>query len=345
MSMRHEAKLWIALSLGFGLVSMRGLPATAGEPAAAKLECRLEKGDKAVFQVERSTQSQGEGPRGSFKQNEETKIEYQIEVGDKKENGDLVLQVKFGSVQAKMEGRESTWEFDSTKKAEDDAPKYLRDALGKTITVSVSGGEIKDVTGFPEPPRAEEGTRPGNRAYRGMSVLSRGAVFRDLTLILSSAAAGQTLEKGREYKLAPGERPSRGERKDEKKDPSRESVLRGAMLWFGLPGLKYRFEGEEKTGDEKTGGETLARFVLGTAERERGTPGKDAGKEGERRGKTEEKVDGTVLVCMKDGLVSKLEMVTTYKSERPLRDQGTFRTERKTKTVITRAPAPKGERK
>jgi hypothetical protein len=278
---------------------------------APKLEWKVSKGDKLAFTAARTSTMDSQSSRGSFKSEGSSEIEYKIEVADAK-GGDLELKVAYGVIKMKQSGRDggAGWEFDSAKKEGDDAStKYLKEVLGKTFTVKVSGGKIADIEGFPEVEQPQQ----GGQGFRGMTArftVSPRSLQSDLGLILALPADGKTLEAGKEYRFPPreaaageGARGGRG----------------GAR--FGGDRLVMKFQGVEKAD-----GQEVARFALSPEPREGGGNGPQI----------ETKADGKADVSLKDGMLLKLEVSSEGKSEG---GDSNFKFSRTSKTTIRRGAA------
>ncbi len=290
----------------------------ADDAKGPKVALKVGKGDTLTYSVKRNSSSEGSFGGNDFSTNEETEIQYSIEVADKKDNGDLALTVKYATVKTKQTGREQTFEFDSSKEAkgEDETAASLRGMIAKPVTATFSGGKVTKIEGFPEVQRPEGGDRGGFRRLQVLgSTAGQRALQRDLDIILCTAIQGQSLEKGKEYKPAPvaaAEGGGEGRRRGGRFGGGREtrSIL--------------KFEGEDQADGKKN-----LRFSL-SAE-----PPADEG-DGPR---VEVKTEGSALVSSDDGILSKLEMKSESKSSFE-RDGQTSRTQRKSTTTITRsAPA------
>ncbi len=289
----------------------------AEDKQAPKLEWKGKKGDAVAFTVERSSSMEMQGQR-DFKSSDESQVQYRFEVADAKGPGEFELKVTYVSVKAKQEGGDRKFEFDSSKKeGGDEIAGALREAMGRSITVKVAGGKVSDIAGFPEV-RPPEGGQPDFRGMRARGLVSRRALEQDLDLILARAVQGQTLEKGKEYRLAREEGDSASGRG------------RGAGRgFFGRSDgpLVFKYEGEEEVG-----GQSAARFSLAADTSRR--PGADAGFTMER------KSEGTAQVSLKDGGLLKLEVKSQSKTEGERNGQS-FKSSGTSKTVIQRGSAPK----
>ncbi|MBI4586391.1 MAG: hypothetical protein HY717_20470 [Planctomycetes bacterium] len=292
--------------------------ANAGE--APKIAWKVEKGAALAFNVKRQSATQGQSPRGEFKVNTSSEIQYRVEVADRKDNGDLVLKVTYASVKAKSEGREGAWEFDSAKKeGKDDVTAYLQDATAKTIEVKLAGGKIADIAGFPEIQRGGEGDRGNFRRFQGLRVAGRNALQNDLELILSTAVLGQALEKDKVYIRS---REARGAGEEGARQRGRGMFDRGEAR------AAYRYEGDEKVGDA-----AAAKFSFASAPPEKT-------EEGGARQELNTKAKGSALVSQKDGLLLKLELSSEGESSFE-RDGQTSKFSRQSKVEIAREPAKK----
>ncbi|HVR76247.1 MAG TPA: hypothetical protein VMT52_18100 [Planctomycetota bacterium] len=293
----------------------------ARSEAGGKVAWTAAKGEKATFRVKETSSMKGRTQQGEMEQGTERDIVYAIQVEERKENGDLVLNVTFPTVKIKQEGGRGSLDFDSAKK---DAPAegpaaYLREAAAKTITVKVEGGRITDVAGFPEQARGEDGDRPRGRGGfgGGGTALSRGAVERDLGYILSLPAAGKDLEKGKAYRL---ERDAARERRPEGDGERRRTRFGG--LRGGSPTV-YTFVGKETS---KGDGAAYV-FELAPDSADRPQAGGDAPRFSmDRKGK------GTALVSATNGFILQLELDV----EETTKGGENFQSDRKSKLSISR---------
>jgi hypothetical protein len=283
---------------------------------APKIEVKADKGQTAEFVVKRSSTRDF----GGQARTDESEVEYRIEVAEKKEGGDVVLKVSYGSVKAKAERRDGPWEFDSAKKeGGDEAAAAIREAIAKPITVEVKKGRVTDIVGLAEAPRPGDGE--GFRGMRGAAVAGREALRRDLELILAAPVQGEALEKGKVYRAA------REERREGAKDAGDgDRRARARFRGFGQPRVAYKFEGDEKVGDVPA-----AKFSLSTErpESQEGGPRVDS------------KGEGSAVISLKDGLLLKLELdaSTSFEFER---DGQTTTSSTRSKTTVTRKAAAKG---
>lgn len=305
----------------------------AEDKKPGKIELKAEKGQVAEFVVKRSSLSEGSGgQQGDYKRNEESEIEYRIEVAEKKEGGDLVLKVSYGSVKAKADRRDGTWEFDSAKKeGGDESDTAIREAIAKPITVEVRKGRVTDIIGLPEPPRPDGDGGQGFRAMRGTRIAGREALRRDLDLILAAPVQGEALEKGKEYRLAREERPQadgeKGAGEGERK--GRGGRFGRGGFGFGQVRLAYKFEG-----DEKVGNVAAAKFSLSA---DRPEPAREGGPAVQAKG------EGSAIISLQDGLLLKLELdtATSFEFER---DGQKSTNATKSKTTVARKEAKGSER-
>ncbi len=269
---------------------------------AAKLELNFGQRGARMFNVQRTSHSEGTSSNGDFKSDSTTDIRYRIRLAEKKDSGDMVLEVTYGAVKVKSEGSRGGWEFDSAKEGEgDEAAASLKEVLKKTITVTVSEGIIKEVSGFPE---AEE----GGRGFRGRMVASPFALRRDLELILSLPVLGKALEEKKVYQMARPEQPSDA----------------GGRRFRGFrERVAYTYDGQEQVGRGN-----VAKFSLSAAPSER--------EGGEERPNISRKITGTALIALRDGLLRRLniESSSEMKGER---DGQSFSFKRSSTTTIQRA--------
>ncbi|MCZ6795387.1 MAG: hypothetical protein O7J95_17420 [Planctomycetota bacterium] len=273
---------------------------------ATKVALRLPEGASLGFVVRRTREtSWGDN---TFKRSSE--IEYRLTASGSK--GDArVFQLTYVSVKVKSDSRRNPLEFDSNDESSgDDFSDLLRRSIAKPITVTVAGGKIRDISGFPSS-SADDGDR-GARFRRFMveRIAGRRAVDRDVNLILAMAVHGQSLEKDKAYKLAPAPRPE-GRRR------------RGFGFGRGDATVVYRFDGLADGG---------ARFSL-TAEYP--PLGAEARERGARR---KGSASGQALVSLKDGAVLGLELTseTEFSGEFQGRE---FRSTSREVTTVERSTA------
>jgi hypothetical protein len=283
--------------------------------AEGKVEFKADKGRTFEFTVRESSTSESDSSRGQFSMKNSMEAVYRIEVAEKKDNGDLSLKVTIASLKAKDEGRDRTFEFDSAKADGGEETAPIRQAIGKPLTVQVSGGRVKEVTGLPELERPADGDRGNFRGFRALRLVGRNAVTSHLELILGSVVQGQSLEKGKEFKLA-DDRP-RGDQDGERRG-------RGRFGRGERTAILYKYEGEEKSDDSPA-----AKFVLSPR-----PPEGDGAERGQRKGA------GTALVSLKDGFLLKLHFEAESGGEFD-RNGETMKFSRKSKLEVARgAPAP-----
>jgi hypothetical protein len=294
------------------LAALSAVAFLAGSAAAAeKVQWKFGKGDKLAFAVKKATSMESASSQGEFKSTGSSELQYRIEVAEAK-GSDLELKVTYGPVKARQEGRERTWEFDSSKVDEgNEASKLLGEIIAKTIAVKVSGGKIADVTGFPEMQRPEGG-QPNFALFQVANVAGRRTLQRDLEMILAAAVQGQPLEKDKEYKVARAE-PVDAEKK-----------TRGRFFGGGSENLIYKFGGVEKVE-----GQDAAKFGV-TSE----PPGE---------GRGEAKTEGKAAVSMADGALLRMEVQSSRKNEGERNGQS-FKFATTSKTAIERVTAkPKAD--
>ncbi|MBI4602548.1 MAG: hypothetical protein HY721_11365 [Planctomycetes bacterium] len=334
---RVERRLAWGLGIGAAALTLAAGPLVA-EEAKARLDLKPGKGGLGTFTVKRTVSGKQFTPRGESVEARESEVTYKVEVAERKENGDLVLKVVFGSLKAKDSGGEP-WELDSAAKDDgaDEGKKLLREVLASTATVTVSGGEITDVSGLPalRPAGADApgggGGRQGPQASgrrRVAGLVGLAALQRDLALILAFPAQGKDLEKGKEYKAA-ARRPegTAGEKGGKRAGRGRF----GGLLDGRGPPVTFRFEGEEKSAEQ-----TALRFALAAAET--AAPPGDGGDR--PRFQRKSKGDGSGLFLKTDGAVLKLELTIEESSEGG-RDDRVFKSQRTTKVSVTRGEPAK----
>jgi hypothetical protein len=290
------------------------VPAALAFADGPKVQLKAKKGDTCVYSVQKTSSTDG----GAFKMNNATEIEYKIEVADAKD-GELELKVTYGAIKTKQEssggqGGGQTWEYDSSKPAGDDeAAKTLKETTSKPITVKVKDGKIADVKGFPEVQRPEDG-QGGPGAMRGMRarmIAGRMALEGDLSMILALPVQGQTLEKDKEYKAVRPEAAAGGEGK---KGGRGRGGFGGR---FGMPGLVYKYQGEEKD---------AAKFAISP---EQFGPAPQ-----------ESKAEGSAQVSLKDGML--LQLTSKSESKREFDRNGEKSTFSMSSKVEVKRCAPKG---
>ena len=281
-----------------------------------KIQLKAPKGHKAEYTVKDSSTSEGEFNGNAWRMENETEITYEIEVAERKENGDAVIKVAYKAVKAKQSGRDRDWEFDSAKKDEgDEAADALRKTIAGPITVEVSGGKVTEISGITDAPRGE-----GAEAFRGARarrIAGRNALQRHIEMILASPAQGQNLEKGKEYKQEA--------RRSEDGDGEGRRRFRGRDNYL----LSYKYDGEEKVG-----GANAAKFKVAAFRPPSGGDGPQP--------KSEDKSEGTALVSLEDGLLVKLDVATDSVTEFE-RDGQTSKISSKSKLSVERKGGSKAK--
>jgi hypothetical protein len=315
-----NVRMCLACLAAWGVLSM----AIAGD--TPKVELKLAKGDKFAYTVTNASSTESKSQRGEFKGSSASELKYAIAVEDKKDNGDIILKVTYAAVKIKEDGRDGAWEFDSAK-AGTAGDENLVKAVKSAITVTIAGNKVKEVTGFPEvapAPEGEKGKREGKRGpmggrgFRGMNAVGRGALTRDLTYFLAPPVQGVALEKGKAYQIP---RPAQTE-------PGSQPRERGmGFAMASLTGLDFTYEGTEKAGDAD-----VAKFALARKPPETGAPGPGMGM---MFGGGPAK--GSALVCMKDGLLQKMELASES-SRSGDREGQSFSFSGKSSTTIVRTP-------
>ena len=292
--------------------AVSGLLAAAGRQPA-KVELRLKPGKVVTFAVKRTSSIEGSSSRGEFKSKGTSTIEYRIALSEKKESGEVVLNVSYGAAKVNVKSSRGEWTFDSQNPTGDDpATTYVKGILGKTFTVTVSGNAIKEIRGFPE---REEG-----RFNVGRMFFSAFGMRRDLNLILSTPVLGKVLKKGSIYAPPPREAAAQGMRR-----------FRG----FGLQ-VAYCFEGIEQKGRV-----SVATFSLKAA------PPQEGARESSFKSETD--IKGSALIVLRDGLPRRVNLRVKSKTEGERQGQS-FKFTRTLNISVrrvraTRAGGPKGRRR
>jgi len=312
----------ISLCLAFAL-SAAGILNAEDKPSS-KLEWKGQKGDAALFSVQRNSTTESQGGQREGKSNDESEIQYKIQVAESKDGGNCELKINYVSVKSKQDAGDRKFEFDSSKKeGGDETATALREAMGRQITVKISGGKISEVTGFPEVTRPEGGQR-NFQGFGARMLVSRRGLEQDLDLILARAVQGQALEKGKEYRLAREE----GDAAAKDRGQGQGRGQGRGMFGRGDSSLLYKYEG-----NEEVGGQAAAKFSLAADNTPR--PGGDG-----NRPATERKSEGKALVSIKDGILLKLEVKSESKSEGEF-NGNSFKRSTSSKTVISRGAVTK----
>ncbi len=307
--------------------------------APAKVELKLAKGDAFAYTITSASTNETKGGQFEGKFANSSEVKYAIKVKDKKDNGDLVLEVTYASVKIKDEGRQGAFEFDSAKPTGAADNANLEKAVKSTLTVTVSGNKVKEVTGFPEIARPAAGGDQGEKGKntrgagmrggfgRGTGVVSQRALTTDMGYILSSAVQGVALEKGKTYQT-PRPEPAAPAATDEK-----GKGTRGRGGFAGMMGginLEYTFQGAEAD---------AAKFDVARKPPQAAAGGPGGGPGGAFGGAFGGEAKGTALVSLKDGLLQKLELKSA--SERSSDRQGTTVSSKSSSTTTVARTAVK----
>ena len=269
-TLRTPAMLLALLLMGF-------TAAPAQDDAAKKPQLKLGKKRAATYTVTRETKS-------SFGDNLTTttsEVTYKISRGSRTDSGDLSLNVEYVALKVKSDSERRPYEFDSSKEAVfGEIGAAVRKAISGPLSVTLSGGAIKEIKGFPESDASDDGDREARtRRYRIASIAGERTLRRDLELVLASAVQGQTLEEGKSYRV--------------KRTASNDGSGRRRFRGFRSD-VVFKFEGAKKN---------RAKFSLSTAAPERQDDGGDR-PQFERK----ETGGGQAIVSLANGMLASLSL-------------------------------------
>ena len=285
-----------------------GWTASPAQDQAAKAQLKLPKKRAVTYTVTREEKT-------AFGDNVTTTtsaVTYKITRGELTASGDLVLNVEYVALKVKNDSERRPYEFDSSKEAGGgEIAAAVRKAISGPLGVTLSGGAIKGIKGFPESDGdGDDGDREARtRRFMIARIAGERTLRRDLELVLASAVQGQTLEEGKSYRV--------------KRTASDDGSGRRRFRGFRSD-VVFKFEGAKKN---------RAKFSLSTAAPERQDDGGDR-PQFERK----ETSEGQAVVALGNGMLASLSLDS--KIETSGESQGReFSFTRETKVTVKRQRA------
>lgn len=265
----------LTMALALLVLGWTALPAK--DEAATKPQLKLPKKRAVTYTITREDKSSSS--RGGSTSTSE--VTYKISRGDAEDT----INVEYVALKAKNDSERFGYEFDSSKETGGgDIAAAVRKAIAKPLSVTLSGGAIKEIKGFPgSGDSGDDGDREARRRrFRMASIAGERTLRRDLELVLASAVQGQTLEAGKSYRV---------KRAAPEDGGGRRRGFRGSRS-----DVVFKFEGRKKN---------RATFALSTARRER--PDGDGDRPRFERKETSE---GKAIVTLGNGLLASLTLAT-----------------------------------
>ena len=182
--------------------------------AEDKLSLGVKKGHKVSYSSQRTSDVKFERDGETNEMKSGSSAQFTLRVKNVADDGKITFEVNYSALKLNN-NRDGGFEFDSSKKAEDEGGQaaYLRKVIASTITVEVTpDGKIAGIKGFPtyERPRSE-GQEEGRRSFRGSRGPMRSSdLVRDLSYVLGSGVQGQALKDGELYRMSTNSRAAWG---------------------------------------------------------------------------------------------------------------------------------------
>ena len=182
--------------------------------AEDKLSLGVKKGHKVSYSSQRTSDVKFERDGETNEMKSGSSAQFTLSVKNIADDGKITFEVNYSALKLNN-NRDGGFEFDSSKKAEDEGGQaaYLRKVIASTITVEVTpDGKIAGIKGFPtyERPRSE-GQEEGRRSFRGSRGPMRSSdLVRDLSYVLGSGVQGQALKDGELYRMSTNSRAAWG---------------------------------------------------------------------------------------------------------------------------------------
>lgn len=197
--------------------------------AEDKLSLGVKKGHKVSYSSQRTSDVKFERDGETNEMKSGSSAQFTLSVKNVAEDGKITFEVNYSALKLNN-NRDGGFEFDSSKKAEDegDQAAYLRKVIASTITVEVTpDGKIAGIKGFPtyERPRSE-GQEEGRRSFRGSRGPMRSSdLVRDLSYVLGSGVQGQALKDGELYRMSTNSRAGSSRGRSERGRGRREESI------------------------------------------------------------------------------------------------------------------------
>jgi len=197
--------------------------------AEDKLSLGVKKGHKVSYSSQRTSDVKFERDGETNEMKSGSSAQFTLSVKNVAEDGKITFEVNYSALKLNN-NRDGGFEFDSSKKAEDEGGQaaYLRKVIASTITVEVTpDGKIAGIKGFPtyERPRSE-GQEEGRRSFRGSRGPMRSSdLVRDLSYVLGSGVQGQALKDGELYRMSTNSRAGSSRGRSERGRGRREESI------------------------------------------------------------------------------------------------------------------------
>ena len=296
--------------------------------AEDKLSLGVKKGHKVSYSSQRTSDVRFERDGETNEMKSGASAQFTLSVKNVADDGKITFEVNYSALKLNN-NRDGGFEFDSSKKAEDegDQAAYLRKVIASTITVEVTpDGKIAGIKGFPtyERPRAE-GQEEGRRGFRGRGGPMRSSdLVRDLSYVLGSGVQGQELKDGGLYRMSTNSRAgsSRGGRPERGRGRREESIGSYEVSFLQDRPERRRPEGGARGGQDEGGrsrgrgassyGSTSLKYA---AAKDSASHGFEVLRMG--RGEDDEPTSlGKVSFSKKDGLLDSLQYISKRSSDR-----------------------------
>ena len=295
--------------------------------AEDKLSLGVKKGQSVSYSSQRTSDVKFERDGETNEMKSGSSAQFTLSVKNVADDGKITFEVNYSALKLNN-NRDGGFEFDSSKKAEDegDQAAYLRKVIASTITVEVTpDGKIAGIKGFPtyERPRAE-GQEEGRRSFRGRGGPMRSSdLVRDLSYVLGSGVQGQALKDGELYRMSTNSRAGSSRGRSERGRGRREESIGSYEVSFLQDRPQERperrrpeggAEGQDRSRGRSSsfGGSTSLKY---SAAKDSASHGFEVVRAG--RGEDDEPTSlGKVSFSKKDGLLESLQYVSKRSSDR-----------------------------
>ena len=294
--------------------------------AEDKLSLGVKKGHKVSYSSQRTSDVKFERDGETNEMKSGSSAQFTLSVKNIADDGKITFEVNYSALKLNN-NRDGGFEFDSSKKAEDEGGQaaYLRKVIASTITVEVTpDGKIAGIKGFPtyERPRSE-GQEEGRRSFRGSRGPMRSSdLVRDLSYVLGSGVQGQALKDGELYRMSTNSRAGSSRGRSERGRGRREESIGSYEISFLQDRPQERPERRREGGAEgqdrprgrssSFSGSTSLKY---SAAKDSASHGFEVVRAG--RGEDAEPTSlGKVSFSKKDGLLESLQYVSKRSSDR-----------------------------
>ena len=294
--------------------------------AEDKLSLGVKKGHKVSYSSQRTSDVKFERDGETNEMKSGSSAQFTLSVKNIADDGKITFEVNYSALKLNN-NRDGGFEFDSSKKAEDEGGQaaYLRKVIASTITVEVTpDGKIAGIKGFPtyERPRSE-GQEEGRRSFRGSRGPMRSSdLVRDLSYVLGAGVQGQALKDGELYRMSTNSRAGASRGRSERGRGRREESIGSYEISFLQDRPQERPERRREGGAEgqdrprgrssSFSGSTSLKY---SAAKDSASHGFEVVRAG--RGEDAEPTSlGKVSFSKKDGLLESLQYVSKRSSDR-----------------------------